>query len=217
MVNMRALPKGAHAKTVSGTRITGVHGGKILNQEVLLEDIGFPKFTPTQQIPGPICTTVFHKLESTYNIILSMEVMQVLGIDISCSTKTVSWNGLMIPFCLSNYFDKGTATFAFLAEEDPFEEVEAAKAGYKSKTILHSKYKKVDPYKVAKQQKYLSKRQQKELGDLLSKSNKLFSGKLGKYTHCKVYLELKERAQPYTCWPFPVPKHHKVVFKDKLK
>ena len=119
--------------------------GKILNQEVLLEDIGFPKFTPTQQIPGPICVTVFHNLESNYDVILSMDIMQVLGIDFSCSTKTVPWNELMIPFRPSNYFDKGATTFAFAEEEDPCEEVEVAKAGYKSKTILHSKYEKVDP------------------------------------------------------------------------
>ena len=206
----------AHAKTGTGTRITNIHGGKILNQEVLLEDIGFPKFNPTQQIPGPIHATVFHNLEYNYNIILGMDIMQVLGIDVSCSTKTVSWNGLMIPFLPSNYFDKATI-FAFAMEEDPFEEVDAAKAGYKSKTILHSKYKKVNPCKVARHQKHLSKRQQKELDNLLSKFDKLFSGKLGKYPHQKVHLELKEGAQPYTCRPFLVPKHHEVIFKDELK
>ena len=70
---------------------------------------------------------------------------------------------------------------------------------------------------MARQQKHLSKRQQKELGDLLTKYDKVFSGKLGKYPHHKVHLELKEGGRPYTCRPFPVPKHHKVVFKDELK
>ena len=97
MANIRALPKGAHAKTVPGTKVTGVHGGRVLNQEVLLEDIGFPEFSPTQRIPGPIRATIFHNDDSVYDIILGMDVMQVLGIDVSCSTKTVTWNGLKVP------------------------------------------------------------------------------------------------------------------------
>ena len=92
MANIRILPKGAHAKSVTGTRVTGVHGGKLLNQEILLSDIRFPEFSPTQHIPGPTRATVFTNPESNYDIILGMDVMQVLGININCSTKTVSWN-----------------------------------------------------------------------------------------------------------------------------
>jgi hypothetical protein len=193
-----------------------VHRGKILKQEVFLEDIGFPEFSLTQWIPGPIRSVVFQNPESTCDVILGVDAMQALGIDVSCSTKTVTWNGMMIPFRPSNCFDQGATAFAFAMEDDPFDEVEAAKAGYKSKTILHSKYEHVDPHEVAQQQKHLSKRQQEELGNLFAKFNKLFSGKLGKYHHRKVHLELKEGARPYTCRPFPVPKQHEQVFKDEL-
>ena len=94
LVNRRALPKGAHPKTVSGTNVTGIHGVQHLKQEVLLEDIGFPEFSPTQRIPGPVRTKVFNNPNAAYDVILGMDLMQVLGIDICCSTKTVAWSGL---------------------------------------------------------------------------------------------------------------------------
>ena len=217
MANIRILPKGAHAKTVTGTRVTGVHGGKLLNQEVLLSDIGFPEFSPTQRIPGPIRATIFTNPESNYDIILGMDVMQVLGIDINCSTKTVTWNQNMIPFRPANYFERATFSLTSSFDEDDPLLVEAAnQAGYKSKTILHSKYEQVSPKEVAEKQQHLTKKQQKDLETLFSKYQKLFSGKLGKYPNRKVQLELKEGAKPYTCRPFPVPRKHEQVFKDEL-
>ena len=59
MANESILPKGAHAKTVTGTRVAGLHGAKLLNHEILMEEIGFPEFSPTQRIPGPVGATVF--------------------------------------------------------------------------------------------------------------------------------------------------------------
>ena len=217
MANMRILPKGAHAKTVNGTRVTGVHGGRVLNQEVLLGEVSFPEFSPTQRIPGPIRATVFHNPESNYDIILGMDVMQVLGIDINCSTKTITWNGNTVPVRPSNYFEEANFSLTMSAEEDDPNAIEAAsKAGYKSQTILHSKYERITPQEVASQQKHLTMQQQNDLAQLLAKYDKLFSGKLGIYPHRKVKLELKDGAKPYTCRPFPVPKKHEQVFKDEL-
>jgi hypothetical protein len=79
-VNLRALPKGAHAKTVTSTSVTGVHGARLLNKEVLLEDIGFPEFSPTQRIPGPVRAKVFHDPDAAYDVILSMDLLQVLEV-----------------------------------------------------------------------------------------------------------------------------------------
>ena len=87
----------------------------------------------------------------------------------------------------------------------------------KSKTILHAKYEKVNTDEVARQQKHLAAKQQDDLKALLSKYTKLFSGKLGKYPHRKVHLDVKPNAVPKTCRPYPVPKHHEQVFKDKLE
>lgn len=217
LFNRRALPKGANTKTVPGTQVTGIHGIHQMNQEVLLENVGFPEFSPTQRIPGPIRATVFDNPDASYDIILGMDLMQVLGIDVRCSTKTVTWNDLVVPFRPSNYFDSEATTLAFTAEDDPLDVADAARAGYKSNVILHSKYEAVDPHEVARQQKHLTEVQQQELGTLLAKYDKLFSGKLGCYPNRKLHLEVKEGARPFSCRPYPVSRHHEQVFKDELQ
>ena len=41
---------------------------------------------------------------SQYDLILGMDLMQLLGIDIHTSTKTVIWDGLRVPFKPRDYF-----------------------------------------------------------------------------------------------------------------
>ena len=218
MLNYRALPKGANPKTVEGSRVTGIHGSETLNQEVMMSNITFPEFSPTQRVPGPIRATMFNNPDSAYDVILGMDVMQVLGFEISCVSKTISWNENRIEFHPSDYFDTVSFTASLLeSKDDPLDEFEAAEAGYKSKTILHSKYEEVNAIDVAKQQTHLSSSQRDELAKLFAKYNKLFSGKLGKYPHCKVHLELKQGTTPVSCCPYPVSRHHYQVFKDELQ
>ena len=169
--------------TIKGQPINGIHGTKQLNQEILLEHISFPEFSPTQRFPGPIRATMFNNPTSAYDIILERDAMQALGINIGCSTKTISWNWIKIPFKPANYFSDASYDMSFAAEDDPWEENEATKAGYKSTKILHSKYEKISPEEVADQQKHLTKEQRKQLAELLSRYNNLFSGKLGKNPH----------------------------------
>ena len=88
---------------------------------------------------------------------------------------------------------------------------------YKTKFIMHSKYEAINTDEAAQQQQHLSSQQQNNLAKLFKNYQGLFSGKLGKYPHQKVHLDLKEGAQSYTCRPYPVPRHHQQVFKDELK
>ena len=90
-------------------------------------------------------------------------------------------------------------------------------AGYKSKTILLSQYDTVNTTSVAMQQLHLTPAQRQDLAVLFAKYTKLFSGKLGRYPHRTVHLDLKDNAVPYTCRPYPVPRHHQQVFKDELQ
>jgi hypothetical protein len=138
---------------------------------------------------------VFHNPNATYGVIQGMDLLQVLGIDVRCSTKTVTWNDMVILFRPSNYFDSAATTLTFLANDDPLDEIEATKAGCKPTTILHSKYEKVDPCFVVQQQKHLIDDQQQELGKLFAKYDKLFSGKLCCYPHRKIHLDVKDGAR----------------------
>jgi hypothetical protein len=122
LVNVRALPKGAHAKTVTGTNVTGVHGARLLNKEIHLEDIGIPEFSPIRRIPGPVRAKVFNNPDAAYDVIQGMDLLQVLGIDVRCSTKTVTWNNMVIPYRPSNDFDSAATTLTFLANDDPLDE-----------------------------------------------------------------------------------------------
>lgn len=217
LYNFKSLPKGIVPRRVQGQRTTRVHGLKELNREVLIDRVCLPEFSPTQRIVGPIRCKVYDNPESSYDLIVGQDVLQLLKIKIDCDTKTVTWNNNMIPFHPTDYFEQSDVLEAMALEaDDPLEEEYAKEAGYKSNVILHSKYESVDPLDVARQQKHLTKRQQDDLAKVLSRFDKLFSGKLGCYPYHKVHLDLKPDAKPYTCRPYPVPRHHQRVFKDEL-
>jgi hypothetical protein len=71
----------------------------------------------------------------------------------------------------------------------------------------------VNIHDVASQQKHLPGKKQSKLEQILLQYPKLFSGN---YLHCKVHLDLKPDAIPCRCRPYPVPRHHKQVFKAEL-
>jgi hypothetical protein len=99
-----------------------------------------------------------------------------------------------------------------LADHDDLDQ-----SGYRTKTILSSKYEEVDVDEVARQQSHLSERQQQELAAVLRKHTHLFSGKLGRYPNCLVHLDLVPGATPKSCRPYPVPRHNQSVFKEELE
>ena len=75
MMNRRALPRGVIPKKVHGTRVNEIHGVQRLDQEVILEDISLPEFSPTQKIAGPVRATIFNNPDTKYDIIIGMDLM----------------------------------------------------------------------------------------------------------------------------------------------
>ena len=102
---------------------------------------------------------------------------------------------------------------AFLTEE---EERQAKEAGYKSKVILPSHYKRVDVQEVARSCTHLPLHQQNELAQTLEQYPTLFDGKLKVYKSEKIHLVLKDDAVPYRTRPYPIPHSHMDVFKQEL-
>ena len=98
--------------------------------------------------------------------------MQALGINISCSTETTTWNGIKISFQLVNSFSDTTFNLAHAVEDNVWDKMEATQAVHKSTKILSSKHEQVSLEEVAAQQRYLIKEQQMELGKLFSKFRK---------------------------------------------
>jgi len=190
--NRRALPKGVQPEGGGAVRSTSIHGTKWMDQSVLCTELCFPELSATSKVEGPVRATIFDNPESSYDVIIGMDLLQALGIDVLNSTKTIQWGEHSIPFKPANYFSQSFSAESFYcqAEDDLFEakaERPANATGYKSKVILHSKYEKQSPYDVAMQQKHLSFAQRQQLATVFSKYEKLFSGKLDKYPYKKVH------------------------------
>ena len=203
LINKRALPKQAiSAKDPLPSNITGVHGTKPWHCFVKLNGMQFPEFAPTTKVAKPVKAIVFDNEESSYDVILEMDILQPLGFKIDCATLTISWNENTIPFRPANYFNDSQlyeSVMAMLADHDDLDQ-----SGYCTKTILSSKYKEVDMDEVARQQSHLSERQQQELAAVLRKHTHLFSGKLGQYPNRLVHLDLipnSQKLSPLSCSP----------------
>ena len=124
------------------------------------------EFSPTKKIPGPMKAIVYKNNDSPYDLIISMDMLQLLGIDINTSTKTGSWDRNTISFQPPSYLRDGLFTHSIFDLDNP-EEKAAADAGYESETILNART-------VVEQQTHHTKEQQDDLCATLSKYSKLF-------------------------------------------
>jgi hypothetical protein len=150
-------------------------------------------------------------IESSYDFIINMDLMQTLGIDIHNLSKMIVWGDLQVPFKPHDYFSSNL--FQTVLQDQmvgSFDKHDADEEllRYKSKTIKSSLYN--DTHHVAEQQTHLSTSQRQEFP-------KLFSGKLECFPNKQVHLELQKDAKPFRCCPFPVPKHHEQVLKDEFQ
>jgi hypothetical protein len=90
-------PHGIEPSTGKKRKVSGVNASSVIDQNVLLTDITLPEFLLSQCIPGPICALIM-PMDAQYNLIIGMDVMQVIGIDLHNSSKTIVWNGNYVPF-----------------------------------------------------------------------------------------------------------------------
>ena len=76
----------------------------------------FPEFSPTQRVDKALQAYIYDQTNSPYDVILGLDVLKPLGIDISCSTETLTWNNIRIPWKPKSYLDNASITDAQLAE-----------------------------------------------------------------------------------------------------
>ena len=94
---------------------------------------------------GPVRATIFDNTDSSYDVVINMDLLQALGINVLNSIKTIQWGEHSIPFKPANYFNQSFSTESFYcqAEDDLFDcfsssldETEAERSanavGYKS-------------------------------------------------------------------------------------
>jgi Retroviral aspartyl protease len=99
-----SLPQGIEPSTGKRRKVSGVNASSVTDQDVLLTDIPLPEFSSSQCIPGLICAIVMN-MGAQYDLIIGMDVMQVIGLDLHNSSKTIVWNCIHVPFKSHDYFD----------------------------------------------------------------------------------------------------------------
>jgi hypothetical protein len=104
MMKHSALSPGVNPCLGQNRCVTGVTSNDLLDKEVLMEDMILPKFSATTRILGPIHTIILDNVESSCDLIISMDLMQTLEIDIHNLSKMVVWDQLCVPFKLPDYF-----------------------------------------------------------------------------------------------------------------
>jgi transposase InsO family protein len=223
-INRRVLPIGANGKTVESIGVNTINGVDKVNQKVILEELTLPEFSATRKIDQKVSAYIFDQESSPYDIVIGLDLLVPLGIDISCSTKTISWQDEQVTWKPKSYFLDSNLNDSvsyethcfFINSTDDFDEwIESHSTT--SVTIKSSKYESIDTDEVARQQKHLSKSQQDDLAKVLHEYTLLFNGKLGHYPGYKVHLELLENAQPFHYRPYPIPTNNAAVFKEELE
>jgi hypothetical protein len=173
-INRRILPKGANGTTVKSIGINTITGADKINQKVTLENLTLPEFSATRRINLKVSAYIFDHESSPYDIILGLDLLVPLGIDISCSTNTISWQNEKVTWKPKSYFLDSNLNdpvsyethCIFLNTNDDFEDwIESHSTS--SVNIKSSKYELVDTDKVAQQQKHLTDSQQDELAQVL--------------------------------------------------
>ena len=240
--NGKALPKGVNSKTVDSITGSTMAGTFKSNQEVSIGDLILPEFHRSRRIDG-VKARIFNA-PCRYDLILGRDTLRKIGFQDDFKNNMMTWDDATVSMKLyspeyprsSEAFDATEPTLAEamlldLIEEDLFdvdddeqdnfvseeEEHEAEEAGYHSKTILSSKYEKVDVHDVARHCTHLPLHKQNELAEMLEEyQGQLFNGELGVYKGEKVHLDIDPSVPASRSRYYPVPHSQLPVFKEEL-
>ena len=146
--------------------------------------------------------------------------MVPVGINIHCADRTISWDGIVVPWKPKAIFSSNNLFVSHLSQisESFFTSVEDGFSSTHPRVsdILESKYDSHQTKDAAMQQVHLSVFQREQLFGVISKYTALLSGKLRAYPHQKVHLERTADCRPFSYRPYPVAEAHKKVFKQEL-
>ena len=181
------------------------------NRTVLLRNITLPEFSKHYRIDQQVCHVV--DTPCYYDIILGRDFLRKIKMHQDFETQTMTAFGITQPMrkreSLSSRYDSLLSMF-----DDPDEWFFTQ--CFQS-NIQEAKYEAVDIHEVVKQQNHLTEAQKQSLLRVLQQRQKLFSGKLGRYPHKKMDLELVPNAKPIHLKPYPVAKAHEDLFKQELQ
>ena len=161
-------------------------GGELTTTKQVVAQFLMPELHDNVLIERKVHVT---KSLGAYDMIIGRDAMSDLGIDILFSAKTVTWDGVSIPFR-----DPDMDVHQLYHVSDSPAVTESVS---RIKKILDAKYAPADLDQIADSATHLDPLERDMLKELFRKHEKLFDGTLGNWKGQSLKLELKEDATPY--------------------
>ena len=166
----------------------------------------FQEFNPTAEITKTIHVT---KTLGNYNLIIGQYLSHKLGVDISFSSKTMTWNNVTIYMNFPTCTRKDT----FHVEEELFVSDKTDRIA----KILNAKYKLTNLKELTENLSQLNDNQKEQLHVLLDKRCELFDGTLGLWKGLLYKIDLQDDAKPHHAPLYSIPHAYKQTFKQEAE
>ena len=186
---------------------------------VYLYDLALPEFSHTRRF-DTVKAYVFDA-PARYDIILGRNFLRMANMKLDFYKNETVWFENRVPFHDTTFLEDGDNIRRAL-QVNPFRIQQAT--SYTGDSFYNvegplkaADYQKVDIGDVVAQQHHLSPAQRDDLSKLLTKFDKLFSGKIGHFKQRTFKIELKPGTVPYHCkQPYAVPMIDRQIFKGEL-
>ena len=218
-INRKSLPLGTKVSKVPKAKGQTLVGMLESNEAVFLKNTCLPEFSGTKRIQR-IIARVFDT-PCRYDVVLGHDIISQQKLIIDFDDQVVRWtkNGperKMWPktevynqpskIALRNTLIDDLRLVNDVANDDDLYATE----------IKDADYHQVDIADVIAKCTHLTSEQCSQLEQLLNKFTTLFNGKLGKYPHAKIHLDVDPNAKPVHRRHYPIPRVHYTTFKHEL-
>ena len=218
LINENCLPRGATPVTIEDSvTMKTLMGTFNVNRVVALENICVPEMDKNKTIVKQMA--YIFKGECAYDVILGRDFLKNAEMILDFKNCVIEWLDCRLPMVThKDRLDAGLQAIedALLIQEDEEMEIDMLSDLYVT-ALKERKYDAVNTDEMCQQLQYLTHQERNELAAVLHQHAKLFSGKLGRYPHKKVHLEVDPTAKPVHARAFPVPKLHEQTFKNELQ
>lgn len=220
IIRQDQLPKGVTPKVLTKPIFSNtLMGEQQIKRYVELKDIILPEFSYSSKIERAIAYVIDSKY-CKYDMIIGRDFLRNNKIDLSFNENIITWLEQMIVMKPNRFWDHKRNWYDLLLnneakQDDLFHENYTIH--HQPIQIKHSKYETTSPQQVILLQKHLDQQQQQQLLSILKLHTILFNGKLGKYPHQKIHLDVNKNVQPFHAKAYAVPHIHQQVFKDELQ
>ena len=155
------------------------------------------------------------KLSSRYDMIISRDLLEELGMNFLFSTNLMEWDNASTPMLDLELFDQDNHDE--LAQELLYMHDPDTTEAERIQEILDAKYCKADLAKLSQECDQLDKADQQKMLTLLQKYEHLFDGTVGTWNTEPVDLILKDpNCKPYHAKPYPVPYSQEQKLKEEV-